>query len=136
MLTGEGGGGGRGAESYDREKGWPSSLNHSILSAGHGIRDITKLARPIRKKSYVSTDPAIPAGRKKNLFAGCEEDEFIVLGHPLQELHKVGPSPHKHLTQEVGKFLGVAQCCGSGMFIPDPGSASKDLSILNQSNVF
>ncbi len=32
LLTGEGGGGGRGAKSYDREKAWPS-INHSVLSA-------------------------------------------------------------------------------------------------------
>jgi hypothetical protein len=30
----------------------------------------------------------------------------------------------------------IGQCCGSGMFIPDPGSASKNLSILTQKNGF
>jgi hypothetical protein len=30
LLTGEGERGGRGAESYDRKKGWPS-INHSLL---------------------------------------------------------------------------------------------------------
>jgi hypothetical protein len=36
LLMGEGGGrGGRGAESYDRKKAWPS-INHSILSESGG----------------------------------------------------------------------------------------------------
>jgi hypothetical protein len=91
-------GGGCGAESYDRRKAWPS-INHSILSAGYNIPKLDQ--EQICKKSYVRYGGTVPTQEKKsrNLFAGCEEDEFIVLGHPLQELHKVGPSPHKHLTQ-------------------------------------
>ncbi len=32
LLTGEGGGGGQGAKSYDREKAWGFSLSHSMVS--------------------------------------------------------------------------------------------------------
>jgi hypothetical protein len=54
--------------------------------------------------------------------------------------------PHRPLQrleqqQHTLKLIGSKQCCGSGMFIPDPnflhpGSASKNLSILTQKNGF
>jgi hypothetical protein len=48
LLTGEGGGGGRGAEQYDLKKAW-SSINHSILSAVHN----RKRQKPTEKREQV-----------------------------------------------------------------------------------
>jgi hypothetical protein len=59
LLTGEGGGGGRGAASYESEKAWPS-INHSILS-GSSYRGWQK--RPnknIEKYMYSVDEPAPP----------------------------------------------------------------------------
>ncbi len=53
LMTGEWGGGGRGAESYDR-KAW-SSINHSVLSGAHPGPTFTVHLDTFRLLKYVQT---------------------------------------------------------------------------------